>query len=252
MDDREWMYTGHSGYGEWTEEWISKTNGFLETAFGRTGGRDKVWCPCNNCENKMEQTKMQMGKHLGRFGFMPGYKWWICHGEARMRDEAVRQCIVDLNADGGVGDMLDDFHEAHFGEGCMEEEEDEEEPEATAKAYYDMLSAAQQPLHGQTMVSQLDAIGRVMAFKSQYHLSHDAFDTMLMVFGSMLSKGHILPMNMYESRKLLRALMMPYEQIHACENGCVLFRKEHEEATHCPKCNSSRYMEVDSGDGHKM
>jgi len=193
-----------------------------------------------------------MGKHLGRFGFMPGYKWWICHGEARMRDEAVRQCIVDLNADGGVGDMLDDFHEAHFGEGCMEEEEDEEEPEATAKAYYDMLSAAQQPLHGQTTVSQLDAIGRVMAFKSQYHLSHDAFDTMLTVFGSMLSKGHILPMNMYESRKLLHALMMPYEQIHACENGCVLFRKEHEEATHCPKCNSSRYMEVDSGDGHKM
>ena len=205
MDDREWMYTGRSGYGEWTEEWISKTNGFLETVFGRAGGWDKVWCPYNNCENKMEQTKIQMGKHLGRFGFMPGYKRWIYHGEARMRDEVMRQRIEDLDADGGVGDMLDDFHEAHFGEGCMEEEE----PEATAKAYYDMLSAAQQPLHGQTKVSQLDAIGRVMAFKSQYRLSHDAFDTMLTVFGSMLLEGHIMPKSMCESRKLLHALKMP-------------------------------------------
>ena len=90
-----------------------------------------------------------------------------------------------------------------------------------------------------------------MAFKSQYHLSHDTFDTMLTVFGILLPEVHILPKNMYESRKLLRALKMPYEQIHACENGCVLFWKEHEGAMHCPKCNSSRYLEVDSGDGQK-
>ena len=45
----------------------------------------------------------------------------------------------------GVVEMLDDFHEAHFDEGRTEEE-----PEATAKAYYDMLAAAQEPLHGHT------------------------------------------------------------------------------------------------------
>jgi hypothetical protein len=56
---------------------------------------------------------------------------------------------------------------------------------------------------------------------------------------------------MYESQKLFRALKMPYEQIHACPNGCVLFRKAHEDAKYCPKCNSSRYVEVDSGDGEK-
>ena len=61
----------------------------------------------------------------------------------------------------GVGDMLDDFHEAHF-----EGEHSEEEPEPTAKAYYGMLAAAQEPLHGHTKVSQLDAIARLMAVKS--------------------------------------------------------------------------------------
>jgi hypothetical protein len=31
----------------------------------------------------------------------------------------------------------------------------------------------------------------------------------------------------------------------------VLFRKEYIEAKYCPKCKSSRFMEVDFGDGQK-
>ena len=90
-----------------------------------------------------------------------------------------------------------------------------------------------------------------MALKSQYSLSRDAFDGMLTVIGSLLPEGHLLPKSMHESQKLLRALKMPYEQIHACPKGCVLFRKEHEHAKFCPKCKSSWYLEVDSDDGQK-
>ena len=142
--------------------------------------------------------------------------------------------------------MLNGYHEAHFDEGCREEE-----PEATAKAYYDMLSTTQQPLHGHAKVSQLDAIARLMAVKSQFSLSREAFDVMLKVVGSLLPDGHILPKSMYEAQKLLRALKMPYEQIHAYPKGCILFRKEHAEAKYCVKCKSSRFLEVDSGDGQK-
>ena len=42
---------------------------------------------------------------------------------------------------------------------------------------------------------------------------------------------------------------MPYEQIHACPNGCVIFHEEHKEANNCPKCKASRFLEVESGDG---
>jgi hypothetical protein len=121
--------------------------------------------------------------------------------------------------------MLNDFHKAHFGE-----EGWEEEPEATAKAYYDMLSSAQKPLHDHTKVSQLDGIGRVMVLKAQFSLSRDCYDATLAVIGSLLPEGHILPKSMYESQKLLCALKMPYEKIHACPKGYVLFRKEHEKA----------------------
>jgi hypothetical protein len=90
-----------------------------------------------------------------------------------------------------------------------------------------------------------------MGFKSEYNMSQEHFDGMLIVIGSLLLNGHILPKNMYESQKLLRALKMPYEQIHVCLKGCVLFRKEHKDAKYCPKCKSSRFLEVDSVEGQK-
>jgi hypothetical protein len=78
----------------------------------------------------------------------------------------VRQHLEDYDADVGIVDMLNNYHEAEFAVGRMEDE-----PEPTAKAFYDMFDAAQKPLHGQTKVSQLDAIGRAMAFKLQYNMS---------------------------------------------------------------------------------
>jgi hypothetical protein len=85
-----------------------------------------------------------------------------------------------------------------------------------------------------------------MAFKSQYNMSQEAFDGLLTVIGSLLLEDHIMPNCMYEAQKLLRALKMNYEQIHACPKGCVLFRKEHAEAKYYMKCKSSMFMEVDS------
>jgi hypothetical protein len=114
-----------------------------------------------------------------------------------------------------------------------------------------MLSSAQRPLHGHTKVSQLDAIGRVMALKSRHSMSREHFDAMLTIIGTLLLAGHILPKNMYESQKLLRALKMPYKKILACPKGCILFRKQYENTKYCPDCGSSRFTEVDSGDGNK-
>jgi hypothetical protein len=39
--------------------------------------------------------------------------------------------------------MLNDYQEAQYMGGCMDDE-----PEPTAKAFYDMFDAAQKPLHG--------------------------------------------------------------------------------------------------------
>jgi hypothetical protein len=77
------------------------------------------------------------------------------------------------------------------------------------------------------------------------------FDAMLVIIRGLLPEGHHLLSSLYESTRLLRALKMPYKQIHCCPKGCVLFRKEHKDTKYYPKCKSSRYVEVDKGDGKK-
>jgi hypothetical protein len=162
MDDREWMYTGRPSQRAFTDEWIEKTKAFIDRAFALVLGALAIWCPCSRCANRRRQPKDVMSTHLCKNGFTADYTRWIYHSEAdQMREEVMRARVEDFDADADVGDWLNDFHEAH-----VVEEGGEEEPEATAKAYYDILSLAQKPLHGHTKVSQLDAIGRVMALKA--------------------------------------------------------------------------------------
>ena len=62
-----------------------------------------------------------MGKHLCKNGFTADYTRWVYHGEAdRIREEVVRPRVEDYDADAGVADMLNDYHEAQFAERTYE------------------------------------------------------------------------------------------------------------------------------------
>jgi hypothetical protein len=152
---------------------MAKTEGFLDQAFGKAANRVRdTFCPCSECENKKIKTRKVMGEHLYKYGFTPNYTRWVYHGEAhRIREEVVRPRLEAFDGDGGVAGWLGDYHDATFAERPMEEEEDDEEPEPTAKVFYAMLDSAQKLLHNKTMISQLDAIGRLMGLKSWYNMS---------------------------------------------------------------------------------
>jgi hypothetical protein len=196
MEDCEWMYTSRVGRNDVTPEWIRKTDAFVEQAYDEADkGATLVPCPCSKCANRKRKSKKTMVEHIWKNGFTSDYTRWIFHDEAhRTREEVVRQRVENYDADVGVANMLNDYHEAQFAGGCTE---DELEP--TAKAFYDMFDATQKPLHGETKVSQLDAIGRAIAFKSQYIMSRDAFDGLLTFIGSLLPEDHVLPKSMYEA-----------------------------------------------------
>jgi hypothetical protein len=119
--------------------------------------------------------------------------------------------------------------------------------EEEAKLFYKMTDSAKIPLHDNTTVSQLDAFERLLGVKPELNISRAGFNRLLAVLGSFLPKGHFLPTSMYESTTNFKELKMPYEQIDSCVNGCVLFRNEHADATHCPKCKSLRFEEVPVG-----
>jgi hypothetical protein len=93
-------------------------------------------CPCSKCDNRVRKNRKNVGEDLYKYGFTPNYTCWIHHGEADcIREEVVRPRLETFVGDAGVADWMDNFQEARFSEGL------EDEPEESAKAYYDMLSS---------------------------------------------------------------------------------------------------------------
>jgi hypothetical protein len=109
----------------------------------------------------------------------------------------LRQRIETFDAEAECGDMIEDFHQGNFDEGP--DQVMDEALEATTKAYYDMLSSAQKPLHEHTDVSQLDGIWCLMALKCKFGISREVFNEMLVVIGTLHSKEHSLPQSSYEA-----------------------------------------------------
>jgi hypothetical protein len=110
-----------------------------------------------------------------------------------MREEVVRPRLEACDDDAGVVDMLEDAHQALFNDS-----RDQEAMEEEAKLFYKMMDSAKIPLHDNTTVSQLDAIGRLLGVKSELNISRASFNRLLVVVGSLLPKGHSLPTSMYE------------------------------------------------------
>ena len=68
-----------------------------------------------------------MSKHLGKYGFTPGYYRWIFHGETEQsREEVVRQCTGEY--DTRIENLLDDIRRADP-RGDLNSKEPPESPE---------------------------------------------------------------------------------------------------------------------------
>ena len=161
------MYTGRRSKRDFSDDWMDKTNAFLEFAWGNASGFLLLWCPCKKCDNRRRVSKEVMGKHLLDNGFTKDYTVWVCHGEGqRMREEVVRPRLEACDGDARVVDMLDDTHQALFNDACEKEAMDKE-----AKLFYEMMDSAKKPLHDHTTVSQLDGIGRLLGLKSELNMS---------------------------------------------------------------------------------
>ena len=49
----------------------------------------------------------------------------------------------------------------------------------------------------------------------------------------------------HDANKYLRELGLGYDEIHVCENNCVLFRKTYANMDACPKCKQSKWEDKD-------
>lgn len=56
-----------------------------------------------------------------------------------------------------------------------------------------------------------------------------------------LPKENTIPEKYLTMKQMLKDLGMKVECIHACENDCILFWKEYNDALECPRCHTSRF-----------
>ena len=74
-----------------------------------------------------------------------------------------------------------------------------------------------------------------------FGVTNSAADEILNVISELLPEGNKLPKSHSAGKKFLRHLGLNYNSIHACRNGCCLFRGELADALTCPKCGELRY-----------
>ena len=150
-------------------------------------------CPCARCSRRHRRNQTDMSEHLRTHGYMPNIdRPPINKAEQdRGREEVMRQHI-DGYEDDGVSDMLDDVIVAETANATPSENEPEE-PEATAKAFLEVLASSKKPLYAGVKISQLDAISQLIAVKAEYGCSQKCFEAFLGVWANSLPEGHELP-----------------------------------------------------------
>ena len=102
--------------------------------------------------------------------------------------------------------------------------------------------AATLPLYEGATLSMLCATLLIVNCCKIHGVSNMFLNEILMLLSmSILLVGNCLPKTEYEATKILRRLGLAYNMIHACPNGCCLFKGELEDSEQCPVCESDRF-----------
>jgi hypothetical protein len=87
----------------------------------------------------------------------------------------------------------------------------------------------------------LSAIVELHNVKKRFGWSGNSVTFLLSILKRWLPKENTLPETYPVMKQMLKDLGMKAESIHACENNCILYWKENENAMECPQCKEPRY-----------
>ncbi|XP_021748715.1 uncharacterized protein LOC110714491 [Chenopodium quinoa] len=124
---------------------------------------------------------------------------------------------------------------------------EEEEPNAEAKRFLDLLKASEHPLYEGSSMSVLEVAARITSLKCEYNLPHRCVDGFVSLLTEAILGNNRLGETFYDVKKVVKGLELPHEKIHACPKGCMLFWKEDAELPTCRVCGSDRYKRTFKG-----
>jgi hypothetical protein len=159
------------------------------------------------------EDKRTIAIYLCKNGFVPGYEVWTFHGELGTRIVAEDEHDCDVEDIDRMDEMLE----------AIQAEFTEDPPTTEVDAFFKLLKALEEPLHEHTKVTLIAFITQMMVIKSKYFFSNNCYNDLMKLISDILPKPHKVPKDMYQSKKMMSALSLKYENIDVCSDNYILF-----------------------------
>jgi len=251
MDDHSWMYRD-SPQGLRRMDYCNGVQGFINfaTSILKNFTDGGIRCPCRKCNDASSRCCNDASSNQMVHGRLPVL---YAHGELFVPDESMEEQVV------GSTSSASNMHEVgnensnpyrnmvmdamRMNEGNVKEcPIVEEEPNADAARFFDLLRDSDEPLwDGCTNHSKLSAVAQVFTIKSDHWLSEAGYDKIIEWARSILPEGNRLKENFYAAKSMMKPLGLGYQKIDICPNFCMLYYLENAEMTECMTCGHSRY-----------
>ncbi|GJN35014.1 hypothetical protein PR202_gb23738 [Eleusine coracana subsp. coracana] len=211
-------------------------NSFIAFAFRNSAVGNKILCPCRVCVNSFWRYASEVREHLICYRFLKGYRIWTLHGESS--SSSVNNGNVDFPEVMEQATEEDDISEFIRDLACgLDDREDMDDDGSFQPLDNDLetirkLAAdnSQELYPGCEKNSKLRFLVRLLHMKLVGGWTDRSFDLLVDLLADALPKGSALPKNFYEAKKLVKSVGLGYTSIHACENNCILYWKEHEKS----------------------
>jgi hypothetical protein len=111
----------------------------------------------------------------------------------------VQPAIADESDGNDDVDRMDDMV-ADIGRGYDLESED---PPSEVQNFYRLLAASEEKVHDDTDVTMLQAVTRLMGFKSMYNFSNKCYNDIMKLIIDLIPVKHNMPKDLYISKKIV-------------------------------------------------
>ncbi|XP_027171728.1 uncharacterized protein LOC113771333 [Coffea eugenioides] len=234
-------------------KYLDEVDEFLKFAFLGKDPNFRLPCPCKICNNFDDQTLKVMADRLCE-GIVDSYTRWIYHSESFECDD--KENDIDTNEEDSdpddIEELLNDVGVTNFGEnwrhGAEHDKDSCGKEEGEASRFLRLLSKTEKSLYpGCEKYSKLSFVVHILHLKTMNHWTCNSVDMLFKFLSSVFSMASILS-SYYEAKNFICELGLKCEKIHACENDCVLYRKENEGLDHHlnEKCKAPRYKSPNS------
>jgi hypothetical protein len=212
-----------------SEPYMDGVVAFIDFAKGNLKmSTNTIPCPCVSCLNHCSLHVDEVHYHLLVKGFDRNYTRWIKHGEKDDPTTSNQFDAVEIPIDAAETIEMVKATEDNFIDDLDK--------------FQELLADAEKPLYKSCPnFTKLSATVQLLNLKSKHGMTNKCFTELLLLLKRMLPEDNEMVKNTYEAKKIMTTMGSGYEKIHACNNNCILYRKEYKDLVICPTCGMSRW-----------